>query len=37
MRRLNPSRTDRRSTSGALKPFDLLNFLTATERENPAK
>jgi hypothetical protein len=35
MRRLNSSQPDRRSISVALKPFDLLNFLTATKRKNP--
>jgi hypothetical protein len=37
MRRLNPSRTDRRATPIALKPFDLLDFSTATKRQKPAK
>jgi hypothetical protein len=35
--RLNPSRSDRRSMQVALKPFDLLDFLTATKRQKPAK
>jgi hypothetical protein len=37
MRRLNPSPTNRRSMPVALKPFDLLDFLTATKREKLAK
>jgi hypothetical protein len=37
MRRLNLSRADRRPMLVALKPFDLLNFLTATKRQKPAK
>jgi hypothetical protein len=37
MRQLNPSRNDRRSTLVVLKHFDLLDFLTATKREKPAK
>jgi hypothetical protein len=32
MQRLNPPRTDRRSMLAALKPFDLLYFLTAPKR-----
>jgi hypothetical protein len=35
MRQLNPSRTNGRSTPIALKPFDLLDFLTATKRQKP--
>jgi hypothetical protein len=35
--RLNPARIDRRSMPVALKPFDLLNFLTAAKRQKPAK
>jgi hypothetical protein len=37
VRQLNPSRPDRRSMSIALKPLDLLDFLTVTKRQNPAK
>jgi hypothetical protein len=37
MRQLNPSRTDRRPMPVALKPFDLLYFLTATKRQKSAK
>jgi hypothetical protein len=37
MQRLNPTRADRRSTLVALKPFDRLDFLTATKRQKPAK
>jgi hypothetical protein len=35
MRRLNPSRNDDGPTLVALKPLDLLKFLTATKRKNP--
>jgi hypothetical protein len=34
MRRLNPSRTDRRAMLVTLKPFDLLNFSAATSAKN---
>jgi hypothetical protein len=37
MRRSNPSRADRRSMPVGLKPFDLLNFSTATTRQKPAQ
>jgi hypothetical protein len=37
MRRLNPSRTDRRSMQVALKSLDLLDFSTTTTPQKPAK
>jgi hypothetical protein len=37
VRRLNPPRADHRAMPVALKPFDLLDFSTATKRQNPAK